>query len=492
MINTMNKKAASSATLLVLCSMMTGCMNLAPNYERPAAPIASVYSLPDYYKQVLNIDDESLGLKSDQKPLQTFSDERLQKLITIALENNRDLRTAALNVTKARAQYGIQDAQTLPTIDAAGGVSASRVPADFSATRQERINREHSVSLGTTAYELDFFGRVQNLKAQALEEMYGTEEAKQTVQLSLITEVANSWVTWAEDQDLLAVAESLLDSQTETLSLIHKRYDLGDATALELRQQEIAVATARSEAERLIGQNAQDRNALTLLLGTQVPEALIPTGFGQAVMTNDGTDVITAIPVGLPSDLMLRRPDILESEHRLKAANANIGVARAAFYPSISLTATGGLRSVSLNDLFDSTAKAWSFAPQISLPIFDGGANQANLDIAQADRDIAVANYEKTIQTAFREVSDALALRASITNRLDAQRALIVASEQAFSLTKARYEHGVDSWLDVLDAERVYTDAHTGLITLYGEQQTNSLTLFKVLGGGWDDKTAEL
>lgn len=488
MTRTTTKTVVSSVSLLVLFSMTTACVNLAPQYERPSAPIAANYDLPDYYKTSISSDNNVLETQATAPPILTiFLDKRLQGLINLALENNRDLRTATLNIAKARAQYGVQDAATFPTINAEGIANTSRMPADLSTTGRSQINRQYSISLGTTAYEVDFFGRVKNLKSQALEQFYATEEARQTVLISLVAEVTNTWFNWYADTDSLTVSQNLLNSQRETLSLIQKRFDIGDITALTLHQQEVAVANAQADVERLISQTAKDRNALTLLLGTLVPEESSPTILGKAITLYDGK-MLTTIPVGLPSDLMLRRPDILESEHRLKAANANIGVARAAFYPSISLTANAGLSSTALSGLFKSGSGAWAFAPQINLPIFDGGANKANLKIAETERDIALSSYEKSIQTAFREVSDALVERASIGKQLEVQNALLEASGKTFELTKARYDNGIDSWLDVLNAQRSYTSAHTELINLYAQQLKNSITLYKVLGGGWNSE----
>ena len=489
MTRSTTKTVVSSALLLVLFSMTTACVNLAPQYERPSAPIAANYDLPDYYKTSISSDNDVLETQATTDPILTiFLDKRLQGVINLALENNRDLRTATLNIAKARAQYGVQDAATFPTINAEGIANTSRMPADLSTTGRSQINRQYSISLGTTAYEVDFFGRVKNLKSQALEQFYATEEARQTVLISLVSEVANTWFNWYADTDSLTVSQNLLNSQRETLSLIQKRFDIGDITALTLHQQEVAVANAQAEVERLNGQNAKDRNALTLLLGTSVPEEFSPTALGQAI-TLYGGDMLTIVPVGLPSDLMLRRPDILQSEHVLKAANANIGVARAAFYPSIKLTANAGISSAALSGLFESGSGAWTFAPQISLPIFDNGANKANLKVAETERDIAISNYEKSIQTAFREVSDALVERSRISKQMEAQNALLEASGKTFELTKARYDIGIDSWLDVLNAQRSYTSAHTALINLYAAQLNNSVTLYKVLGGDWKKET---
>jgi multidrug efflux system outer membrane protein len=478
MANNTHKNTILSVSMAVILSTMTGCANLAPDYQQPIAPIEQHYDVPEHYQSVVPL--ASKGNLFDD----LFSDERLRDIITLALENNRDLRQATIRIVKARALYGVENAATLPNLNAQGSADVSHTADSLRLPGQPSIIRQYSVSLATSSYEFDFFGRVKNLKEQALQDFYATEQARNTVKLSLIAQVANAWFNWSADHDLLAVAQSLLESQTETLSIIQQRFDINDVTALELHQQQAAVASAQVAVEQLIGQNAKDKNALSLLLGTSVPKALSPSGFGKAI-ANNNTDSLTAIPVGLPSDLMLRRPDILANEHKLIAANANIGVARAAFYPSISLTANAGFSSTALNNLFDSGSGAWMFAPQITLPIFDAGANKAKLKVATAERDIAISEYEKTIQIAFKEVSDALVDRASIIKQLEAQRDLVVANDLSFKLTQARYQQGIDNWLDVLNAERNSIEAQNDLIKLYSQSLTNRITLFKVLGGSW-------
>lgn len=465
---TMIRTALAAAAL----AMLAGCANLAPAYERPAAPVPADF--PEA--------GAATGAAAADRPWREFfADARLRQLIELALANNRDLRVAALNIEQARAQYRVQDAALLPTVQATGSGTASRTPADLSATGQASVSHQYSAALGVSAFELDFFGRVRNLSAQALEQFLATEEARRATQISLVAEVANAWLTWSADLARLALTQDTLRSQRETLALTQKRFEAGAASALVLRQQQTTVESARAEAARLAGQVSKDRNALALLLGTPVPDALAPSA-----LDPEGRDAMPDLPAGLPSDLLLRRPDLLQSEHQLKASNANIGVARAAFYPRISLTGSAGSSSADLAGLFKGGSGAWSFMPQVSVPIFDGGANRANLASAKAAHDIAVANYEKAIQTAFREVADALADRATVDERLDAQRALVRASDDAFTLAKARYERGVDSWLEVLDAQRSFTSARQGLIDVRLAQLSNGVTLYKVLGGGWN------
>lgn len=441
------------------------------------------------------------------KPVQRTSvwelvpDEQIRKLVNLASVNNRNLQVAALNITRAHAQYGVQNSALLPTFVATGGANASRTAADFVLPGQSDINRQYSVGIGLTAYEIDFFGRLKSLKNQALEQFLATEEAARTVEISLFSDIAQVWFNWRADRATLALSRAILDSQQQTLSLMLEQFQRGRVSAWEIKQQEIIVANARGDINRLFGQDAKNRNALTLLVGTELPAELEPQvpavdwGFDQATggrsfdITQDdnnfGFSYLPQLAEGLPSDLLLRRPDIRQSEHALKAANANIGAARAAFYPSVSLTASSGSSSTELSGLFDSGTNTWTFMPQINLPIFTGGANKANLTIAKTTRDIALANYEQTIQTAFKEVSDALVDRATIAVQLEVQRALLVASGEALNLTLARYQYGIDDWLDVLNAERTYANARLGYIRVATDQLNNGVILYKVLGGEW-------
>jgi len=456
-------------TAVALAALLTGCANLAPTYERPAAPVPAAF--PDTAP--------STGATADVRWQDFFADARLQGLIELALANNRDLRVAVLNIEQARAQYRVQDAQTLPGVSASGSGSNSRVPASLSGTGAPVISHQYSANIGISAYELDLVGRVRNLSAQALEQFLATQEARRATQITLVAEVANAYLSWAADIERLALARETLRSQSESYALTQRRFELGSASALTLRQVQTSVDSARVDVARYSGQLAQDRNALALLIGTLVPEALMPVALG------DQLNALPELPAGLPSDLLLRRPDLLQSEHQLKASTANIGAARAAFYPRISLTATAGSSSGELSSLFKSGSGAWSFMPQISLPIFDGGSNRANLDSAKAGRDIALAQYEKSIQTAFREVADALAQRTTIGDQLDAQRSLVEASGEALKLSEARFTRGVDSYLEVLDAQRSWYGARQTLIATRLARLSNGVSLFKVLGGGW-------
>jgi multidrug efflux system outer membrane protein len=456
-------------SLVAAALVLAGCANLAPTYERPAAPVPAAYpgSTPNN-PAATDIDWRTF-----------FADAKLRSLIELALANNRDLRVAILNIEQARAQYRVQDAQTLPTVNASGSGTAARTPASLSGTGAAVTSHQYSANLGVSAYELDLFGRVRNLSSQALEQYLATEQARSTTQISLVAEVTTAYLTWAADQERLALAIETLRSQTESYQLTQTRFDLGVASALTLRQLQTSVESARVDVARYTGQVAQDRNALALLLGTPVPDALAPDALGEAL------NALPELPAGVPSDLLLRRPDLLQSEHQLKAKTANIGAARAAFYPSISLTATAGSSSADLSGLFKAGSGSWSFIPQINLPIFDAGSNQANLDSAVAGREIAVAQYEKAIQTAFREVADALAQRSAVSDQLLAQKALVQASDEVLQMSQARFDRGVDSYLDVLDAQRSWYSARQTLIGTRLTRLTNGVTLYKALGGGW-------
>nr|WP_315208918.1 AdeC/AdeK/OprM family multidrug efflux complex outer membrane factor [uncultured Albidiferax sp.] len=456
-------------TSLALAIVLAGCSSMAPTYERPAAPVPAVFPTASASGQAA----------ADIDWRDFFADAKLRSLIDLALANNRDLRVAVLNIAQARAQYRVQDAATWPTLNATGSSSASRTPASLSGTGQAVVGHQYSASIGTSAYELDLFGRVRSLNAQALESYLATAEARRSTQISLVAEVASAYLTWSADLDRLALARQTLQSQSNTYGLTQRRFELGTDSALTLRQQQTSVESARVDVASYTAQVALDQNALALLLGTAVPADLAPTGLATRV------SALPDLPAGLPSDLLQRRPDILQAEHSLQAASYNIGAARAAFYPRISLTASAGSSSNDLAGLFKAGVGAWSFVPQITLPLFDGGANQANLDIATVTRDINVAQYEKAIQTAFREVADALAQRSNLGDQLSAQQALVDATADSFQLSNARYQRGVDSYLDVMVTQRSLYTAQQGLIGTQLSRLANEVTLYKVLGGGW-------
>lgn len=408
-----------------------------------------------------------------------FSDDRLRQVIGLALEHNRDLRIAALNIEKARAQYGIQKAELFPAIGAEGGQSAQRLPGDLSLTREPMISRQYTATIGFTAYELDFFGRIRSLNTQALELYLGSEEARRSAQISLVAEVARAWLALGANRERLALAEKTLASRQESVKLIRHSFEVGAVSALDLRQAESLMETARVDVARYRTQVAQDENALMLVVGNQVPGVLLPVALADPVSS------VSAIPAGVSSAVLLRRPDILQAERSLRAANASIGAARAAFFPSISLTAGAGSASASLDGLFSSGSGVWSFIPRITIPIFTAGRLQANLDLAEIQRDIHVAQYEKAIQAAFREVADLLAERANIVEQITGQENLVKATAESQRLAQNRYNHGADTYLALLDTQRTRYAAEQGLIGIRLVEATNRVTLYKALGGGW-------
>jgi multidrug efflux system outer membrane protein len=384
---------------------------------------------------------------------------------------------AALNVEKVQAQYRIQRAQQYPNVTATASGDLYRTPKDLSVTGRPYTYEQYGVGLGAASWELDLFGRIRSLKKQALEQYLATEQARSASQISLVAAVASSYLTLAADRDNLQLAQATLNSQQASYQLILRRRDLGIGSDLDLRQAESQVESAQVDIIRYTGQVTLDENALNLLVGTPVSSTLLPSELGSDNALKD-------ISAGLPSEVLLRRPDILMAEHQLKAAYANIGAARAAFFPQITLTGSGGLMSSRLSDLFEGSARTWAFAPQVGMPIFDAGTRKANLKIAHVDRDSAIAEYEKTIQTAFREVSDSLSQRTRLMEQQDAQQALVNTLDSTYRLSEARYKAGTDSYLSVLVAQRSLYGSQQALISLRVARLSNLVTLYKVLGGG--------
>ena len=405
-----------------------------------------------------------------------FTDPRLQQVIDQALENNRDLRVAVLNVERARAQYRIQRADRMPAaaVKAQGQRSGGDAP----------VSEQYSAGLGITDFELDLFGRVRNLSEAALQQYFAVAANRRSAQLGLVAETATAWLTLGADSELLRIADATLASHEDSLRLAQARFERGGSSALELAQTRTLVETARTDAARLRGQVQQDRNALSLLAGGTLDESLLPSADTMLDIA-----ALAPPPADLPSDVLLRRPDIMAAEHTLLAANANIGAARAAFFPSIRLTGSIGSTSGELSGLFDSGTRAWSFLPTITLPIFQGGRLRASLDMATADRDIALAGYEKAIQAGFRETADALASSSSLDAQAASQQALVDAALQAERLSQARYDAGLDSFLTLLDARRTAYAAQQSHLQTALAQQANRIALYKVLGGGWHERS---
>jgi multidrug efflux system outer membrane protein len=409
-------------------------------------------------------------------------------VISTALANNRDMRVAVANIEAARAQYRVQRSALFPTVDASTGATYGRdyvgatpgLSSGAGASTPYETSHEFTTSVGFTAYEIDLFGRIRSLAHGALEQYLATEEARRTERISLIAEVATDYMTLSADMASLSQYKDDLVSSRESLEVTRGRFNAGIAAELDVAQADTLVQQARASVASATTTVATDQNALTLVVGAPVPDDLLPDG---------GTDramVMETLPVGLDSRVLLSRPDVLEAEHTLKSANAEIGAARAAFFPAISLTASGGTTSAAFAQLFKGASAVWSFAPSVSIPIFDGGANQANLDYDKAERTVDIAKYEQAIQTAFREVADALARRGTMDEEVSADRALVAAAATGLTLSTARYDRGADTYLNVLIARRTLYSAQQTLITGGLTRSTNLVTLYKTLGGGLD------
>ncbi|KQB55615.1 multidrug transporter [Pseudomonas endophytica] len=458
---------------------LSGC-SLIPDYQRPEAPVAAQYPQGPAYSP----NQAPNQAAAEQGWRQFFHDPALQQLIQTALVNNRDLRVAALNIDAYAAQYRIQRADLFPAVSADASGSRQRTPARMSQTGQSGITSQYSATLGVSAYELDLFGRVRSLSDQALENYFATEEARRSTQISLVANVATAYLTWQADKELLKLTEDTLKAFDESYKLTLRSNEVGVASALDLSQSRTSVENARVQLARYTRQVAQDENNLALLLGTTIPDNLPKAQPLSA-------DLLTKVPAGLPSDLLQRRPDILQAEHQLLAANANIGAARAAFFPSISLTANAGTLSPDLSGLFKGGSGTWLFSPQINLPIFNAGSLRASLDYSKIQKEITVSQYEKAIQTAFQEVSDGLAARETYNQQLQAQADFVNANQDYYRLAERRYRIGVDSNLTFLDAQRSLFSAQQALITDRLSQLTSEVTLYKALGGGWYEQTGQ-
>lgn len=460
-------KAIARGMLGAVAAACLGACSFAPVHERPAAPVA-----PAWPGGIAGAGQERVA---DLPWQRFFTDARLQRLITTALANNRDLRLAVLNIEQVRAQYQIRRADQFPTISAAA--TGSRQPNSSGG-----ITSLYNVGFTTTAYELDFFGRVANLKDAALAQYLASEESRKTAQISLVAAVATGWLNLLADEAQLRLTRDTLATREESLRLVKLRFDNGASSEIDYRQAQSLAEGARVVLAQLQRQRALDENALVLLLGQPLPAGL---ELAEPVAGLDGAMAPGDLPAGLPSDVLIRRPDILAAEQQLRAANANIGAARAAFFPRISLTAGVGTASSHLSGLFESGSFGWTFAPQLVLPLFDAGRNQAGLDVANVNRDIAVAQYEKAIQSAFREVADALGGRAALADQMRAQQAQTDAESARFRLVDLRYRNGVANSLDQLDAQRALFTAQQAVLQTRLLQLQNQVALYKALGGGW-------
>jgi multidrug efflux system outer membrane protein len=451
---------------------------LIPKYTRPEAPVPAGWPTGPAYKESQSAQNAPPAV--ELKWREFYTDARLQAVIETALKNNRDLRLSALSVQRARALYRIQRADLLPTVDATGNHVKERLAGDVSGSGRAGTVEQYSANLGITSWEIDFFGRIRSLTRRALEEYLSTEQAQRASQILLISEVAGAYLTLAADRENLELAQYTLKSQQAAFNLIRRRFEVGLSSELDLRQVQTRVDAARVDVARYTGLAAQDENALNLLTGSPVATDLLP----------DVLSVVSPLPdvsPGTSSEVLLRRPDILEAESSLKAANANIGAARSAFFPRISLTSAVGTTSGDLSGLFQSGSLAWNYAPQIVMPIFDARLWSA-LKVTKVDREAAVAQYEKVIQSAFREVADALAQRGTLGDQIAAQQSLVDATERAYRISTARYEKGTDIYLNVLDAQRSLYSAQQQLIAIRLTSLANQVRLYAALGGGGDSE----
>ncbi len=451
--------------LLIVALGLAGCALPPPPSERPSLPVAEAFP-----------GGPGSGLPAADVPWQHFfTDGQLRELIGYALANNRDLRIAVLNIEQARATFDVRQAERLPAVGA--GVAGSRLPkGDGGSTTV------YTVGLQVTAYELDLFGRVRNLSDAALAQYLATEAARRAVQVSLVASVANAWLAIQADEALLRVTRDTLQTRAESHRLTRLRFENGVSSMLEVRQSETLLESARAALAQLARQRALDQNALVLLVGQPLPPHLqSPPPLPDESTATSG---LPDLPAGIPSDVLVRRPDVRQAELLLRAADANIGAARAAFFPRITLTGSLGGVSSQLSGLF-SSGLAWSFTPQLLQPVFDAGRNRANLQVAEASQRIAIAQYERTVQVAFREVADALAGRETFAEQLRAQQAQVRAEQERLVLAELGFRNGVRSYLELLDAQRSLFSARQAEVVLRAQHAQNLVTLYRVLGGGW-------
>ena len=493
--------AASALALLALA----GCTSLAPDYARPMLPVPATLNGTNGPNG-----PEGTALAPETGPMgwQEFLQEpRLRELVALALQNNRDLRVAVLAIEKARAQYGVEQSNRFPAVGATAAGNRTRTADDLNTSGRSPTSSQYSAQLGFSSYEIDFFGRVKNLNEAALQEFLRTTENRRSVQLSLVAEVANAWLTLDADGRRLQLAQDTLRSRQKSYELTERSHALGAASGLTLAQAQTTVDTARADVAAFTSQVARDRNALALLAGAPVPAALLPDGANPGATASPAraasasasvapapslatpAATLLAVPGDLPSSVLLNRPDVRAAEYTLRGAYASIGAARAAFFPSITLTASAVTTSNALSGPLDCANGNWRFASQTRLPIFDAGSTRTNPQLTENARDTALAQYDKAVQTAFREVADALAERATLAERLQAQQSLQAATLKALQLSQARYRLGADSYLPVLDAQRALYSAQQTLIGLALAEQANRITLYKVLGGRWIDTT---
>ncbi len=469
----MKNLTIGSILVLAACSLQ-------PAYERPAAPVAGEFPTGAAYRAT-----PAGGSPAVDIGWRDFlADPRLQRLVEIALQNNRDLRVAVLNVAQVQAQYRIQRAALLPQVAGFADVSRSHTPESPSSIGRPTTVHDYSVGL-SAAWEIDFFGRVASLKDAALEQYLATAHARQAAEILLVSQVADQYLTMLALDEQLAVTRQTLATAQASYKIVKLQFDTGTGAELSLRQSETVVEQANANYAAQVRARAQAENALVLLLGQPLPADLPPQ------LRLGEQPILADIPAGLPSDLLTRRPDILQAEAALRAANANIGAARAAFFPRINLTGSFGTASAALGGLFEAGSLAWSFLPSITVPIFQGGANAANLDLAWIQKDIGIAQYEKTIQSAFREVADGLAARGTYDDQLASLERYTAAQQRRLDLSDMRYRSGVDSYLNVLTAQTDFYIAQLALVTTRLQRLTNLVDLYRSLGGGWIQRSGD-
>ena len=477
----MSQRVFRNSALPALAALVLAGCSLAPKYERPVAPVPAQYPS---YAEAAQSGEHAVVAAADLGWQEFFHDPQLQALIEIALQSNRDLRIAIERVAEARALYGIQQSERLPTFGAGGTAQITRNPEGLrmGGPDAQSVSRVYQAGVGITAFELDFFGRIRNLTEAAFQQFLATEEARRTVHISLVAQVAEAYFTLRATEQQLALARRTLAARQASFDIVQRRFDAGVAGALDLNQARGQLDSVRADIAELTRLEAQAQNALLLLLGQEPPVDLPASQpFGK-------DQLMASIPVGLPSDLLTRRPDIIAAEHALLAANANIGAARAAFFPNISITGLLGFASGQLGGLFSSSNRYWTYSPQLTIPLFSGGVS-GNLDLAEARNNIAVAQYEKTIQTAFREVADTLAGEATYASQLDALRSLEESTAQTLEIAKLRYEEGIDSFLQVQTAEVGLYSAQQQFLQTGLNSLLNRVELYKALGGGWNEHT---
>lgn len=458
---------AALATGLAATLALAGCASMAPPYAPPPLPVGAQYPETD-----------PAGAHAADIAWQAyFADARLQALIAQALASNRDIRIAALRVEEARAAYGIQRAEQFPTIALGASGSRARVPGDLSVTGRPMTSAQYQTGLNVSAWELDFWGRVRSLKDSALQTLLASDEARRAVGVALVAQVANGYLGLRELDERVALARATVDSRAESLRIFTRRFEVGSISKLDLTQVETLLSQALSLSAQLEQARAVQAHALAQLVGG--PVDLTPD-----TRRFDDASVLQPLHAGLPSALLTQRPDLMAAEHQLRAAQANIGAARAAFFPTISLTAAYGTASAELSGLFDSGSGAWNFAPRLVLPIFDAGRIRANMDLAEVRRDVAVANYEKSVQGAFREVADALSNRRWLALQVDIGKTTLAAQSERARLAKLRYDNGAAPYLEVLDAQRDLLTVEQQLVQTRRALLSSQVSLYAALGGG--------